>query len=170
MGAFSGKLVGGAFFLLLSVAALTSTVSLLEVPVSYFVDEHKWTRPRATSFMALVVFLLGLPSMLSQGAVSFLSPPNFMRFEGKDQSFLDLISGLFLDVGLPLGGFLMCIFIARQWSTHHLAEEIIDGNPNFVGSAMQKFLNLMITVVCPVVLGIIVLITVLQKFAGVQVF
>lgn len=170
MGVFSGKIVGGAFFLLLSVAALTSTVSLLEVPVSYFIDEHKWARPRATSFMALVIFLLGLPSMLSQGAVSFLSPPNFIRFEGKDQSFLDLISGLFLDVGLPLGGFLMCIFIARHWSTHNLAEEILDGNPNFAGSSMQKFLNLMITIVCPVVLSIIVVITILQKFAGVQVF
>ncbi len=170
MGAITGKIVGGSFFLLLSVAALTSTVSLLEVPVSYFVDEHKWNRKKATPFMAFVVFLLGLPSMLSQGAVSFLSPPNFMRFEGKDQSFIDLIQGLFLDVGLPLGGFLMCIFIARQWSTNHLAEEILEGFPHYKGSFTEKFLNTMITIVCPILLGIIVVITILQKFLGVQVF
>jgi len=170
MGLITGRIVGGAFFLLLSVAALTSTVSLLEVPVAYLVDEKKWKRPRATILMALAVFLLGLPSMLSQGAVSWLSPGNFLRYEGKDQSFLDLVQGLFLDVGLPLGGFLMCIFIATRWKTRNLAAEIMDGYPNFGGSFIQKFLNVMITTICPILLGLIVVITIMQKFLGIVVF
>ena len=47
-----GMFFGAGIFLLLSVAALTSTISLLEVPVAYFVDEKKWSRKKATIWMA----------------------------------------------------------------------------------------------------------------------
>ena len=43
-----GQVFGAAFFLLLTMAALTSTISMLEVPVSHFVDAHDW--PRAGRF------------------------------------------------------------------------------------------------------------------------
>jgi len=169
MGGATGTVIGALFFLLLSVAALTSTVSLLEVPVSYLVDEKKWTRPRSTILMAFLIFLAGLPSLLSQGAVSFLSTPNFLYFEGGERSFLDLVEGFFLQVGLPFGGFMMSIFISRFWKTHSLANEILEGYPNYTGSLMAKFLNTMITFVCPLFLGIMVVITVLQKFFGVSI-
>ena len=44
LGSVWGVIIGSFFFLLLSFAALTSTVSLLEVPVAYVVDEHKVNR------------------------------------------------------------------------------------------------------------------------------
>ena len=161
MGAITGPLIGGAFFLLLSVAALTSTVSLLEVPVSYLVDEKKWSRAKSTITMALIVFLFGLPSLVSQGAVDGLTNMRIIRFEG---AFLDFIQIVFLEIGLPFGGFMMSLFISRKWKTANLAEEILEGYPNYTGSFVEKFLNTMITIVCPIVLGIMVIITVLARF------
>lgn len=166
MGPVLGRIIGGGFFLLLSVAALTSTISLLEVPAAYVVDEHKWKRPKTVIVLAALTFLIGLPSMLSQGAVAGLS--EFVHYEGANQSFLDLIEDLFLNIGLPLGGFLMSIFIATRWKTSGMAAEITSGNPTFTGSFMQKFINTMLVYVCPVVLGVIFLFTIFQTFLGID--
>ncbi len=53
------------FFVLLTIAALTSSISLLQVVVSYFVDERKWNRHTAVTVLAGFIFLLGVPSALS---------------------------------------------------------------------------------------------------------
>lgn len=167
MGPVVGKIIGGSFFLLLCVAALTSTISLLEVPVAYIVDERKWPRKRAVWVLAGIVFVIGLGSMLSQGAVGFFS--NFLHYEGADKTFLDFVDDIFNQAGLPLGGFLMSLFIAMRWKTANMADEIAEGYPEFKGSIVQKFVNVMITYVAPVLLGIIFLLTVLQKFFGVTI-
>ena len=119
MGPVAGRVIGGAFFLLLSLAALTSTISLLEVPAAFLVDEKKWPRRNVVIGLAAVVFLIGLPSMLSHGAVDGLS--SFLHYEGSSKAFMDLIEDLFLVVGLPLGGCLMSIFIGYRWKTANLS-------------------------------------------------
>ncbi|RMH20159.1 MAG: sodium-dependent transporter, partial [Gemmatimonadetes bacterium] len=57
---FWGRVVGVTFFLALSVAALTSTISLLEVVVSSVIDELGWDRKKATWIIAAGIALLGL--------------------------------------------------------------------------------------------------------------
>ncbi|RMF58891.1 MAG: sodium-dependent transporter, partial [Calditrichaeota bacterium] len=64
---FMGNVIGALFFLLLSIAALTSTISLLEVPVAYVVDEMGWKRKRTVWIAGGAAFLLSVPSALSQG-------------------------------------------------------------------------------------------------------
>ncbi|MEM7659653.1 MAG: sodium-dependent transporter [Bacteroidota bacterium] len=167
MGAIAGRIVGGTFFLLLCVAALTSTISLLEVPVAYLVDERKWPRRKAVITMAAVIFLLGLPSMVSFGAVDWLSNLTYGGESGK--SFLDLVADTFSEVGLPLGGMLMSIFIGVRWKTNNLSDEIAIGNPKYKGSWLETAINVMITYVCPVVLALIFVSNLLQKFAGVSI-
>lgn len=168
MGPFMGKFVGGSFFLLLCFAALTSTISLLEVPVAYLVDEKKLPRKRVVFGLALFIFIIGLPSMLSQGAVPFFT--NFMFYEGGNKTFLDVISDMFSEVGLPLGGFMLTVFIGFKWKTKNLSLEISKGNPGYEGSFLEKFVNIVITTVCPLLLGLIFVVTVLQKFLNVQIF
>ncbi len=168
MGPMAGRIVGGSFFLLLSVAALTSTISLLEVPVSYLVDEKKVPRKIAVPVLATLIFLIGLPSMLSQGGLDIFSAGGFLHYEGADKSFLDLVDDVFNTTGLPLGGFLLSVFIATRWKTKGMAQEILSGNESFQGSGMHTFLNLMITIVCPVVLGLISLLTILSKYFDVN--
>ncbi|NBW38982.1 MAG: sodium-dependent transporter, partial [Cytophagia bacterium] len=64
MGPILGRVVGGGFFLLLCFAALTSTISLLEVPTTYLVDQKKIKRTTVVWGLAVLIFILGLPSMM----------------------------------------------------------------------------------------------------------
>lgn len=68
-----GIVVGGLFFLLLTVAAMTSSISMLEVPVSYFVDGKRATRKKAAIMVGIVAFAVGLPSALSFGGSNAFS-------------------------------------------------------------------------------------------------
>jgi len=116
-----GRLFGILFFCLFSVAALTSTISLLEVPVAYFIDEKNWTRKKASLFMGLVVFLLGIPSALSTGGLKIFTRIDFM---GK----MDFI---FANVSLAVGAFFLCIFVGYIWGTKRAAGEVASGNQRF---------------------------------------
>ena len=168
MGPVVGKVVGGSFFLLLCFAALTSTISLLEVPVAFLVDEKKWKRSKAVIVMSTLIFIVGIPSLLGNGAVEFFS--EFVYYDGKWQAFMTLIIDVFNELGLPGGGFVLSVFIAFVWKTKNMSEEISDGFPNYIGSWQEKFFNIMITIFCPLVLGLMFIFTLLQKFFGVQIF
>ena len=63
----------GLFFILLAIAALTSSVSLLEVPTSYVMDRWNWGRTKAVVVISALVMLIGLPSALSFGIVPGLT-------------------------------------------------------------------------------------------------
>lgn len=164
MGPILGRIIGGGFFLLLCFAALTSTISLLEVPVAYFVDQKKWSRKTTTWILALVVFVLGLPSMLSQGAVDVFSSLSF--YQGK--SALDFVSEVFSDISLPLGGCLMTVFIVTQWSTKAMSEELYHGNEKYRNSFLEKYINFTIRYVCPILLGIFSVLIIIDKFFGID--
>src|SRR5690606_2747163 len=157
-----------AFFLLLCFAALTSTISLLEVPVSYLVDEKKLSRGKAVIIMAAVIFAVGVPSMLGFGAVDMFT--HFAEYEGGAKAVMDVVQDVFYVIGLPLGGFLMSIFIARKWKIENMSEEVSVGNPGYKGSLLEKFITVMISYVCPAVLGIMFILTILQKFFGISLF
>jgi len=164
MGPVLGRIIGGGFFLLLCFAALTSTISLLEVPVAYFVDQKKWSRKKTTWILATVIFVLGLPSMLSQGAVAAFSSLSF--YQGK--SALDFVSEVFSDISLPLGGCLMTIFIVTRWSTEKMSEELYLGNENYKNSFLEKYINFTIRYICPTLLGIFSILIIIDKFYGID--
>jgi NSS family neurotransmitter:Na+ symporter len=164
MGPILGRIIGGGFFLLLCFAALTSTISLLEVPVAYFVDQKRWSRVRTTWFLAGLIFIIGLPSMLSQGAVEMFSSLSF--YQGK--SALDFVSEVFSDISLPLGGCLMTIFIVTRWGTDKMSEELYLGNESYRNSFLEKYINFTIRYVCPVLLGIFSILIIIDKFYGID--
>ncbi|MFY0605264.1 MAG: sodium-dependent transporter [Cyclobacteriaceae bacterium] len=169
LGPFLGIVIGSLFFLLLSFAALTSTVSLLEVPVAYIVDEHGIRRKRAVWIMATIIFILGIPSLLSNGYSDFFS--SFITYIGADKatSFMDFAQNVANDTFLPLGGCLISIFAAYAWKSKNLNEEIAKGYPNYMGSFVQKYLNFAVLYLCPFVLGTMFFLTLLQTFFGIDV-
>jgi NSS family neurotransmitter:Na+ symporter len=99
----TGPLISVPFFVLLTFAALTSAISLLEVVVSYFVDERNWSRRKATLSMGGIIYLVGLLS-----AISTLTIP----FRGQEAGFLDVFDYLSTNFMLPVGGLLTCLFTA----------------------------------------------------------
>jgi len=114
-----GLLVGVLFFLLLSIAALTSGVSLLEVVSAYFIDERGWSRHRATIIFTIVIFLLGVPSALSFGVLGHITILGMILFD-----FFDYLSFKYL---LPIGGFLMVLFTLFYWGTKKFLGELHRG-------------------------------------------
>ncbi len=122
-----GEIFGVLFFLLLLIAALTSGISLLEVVIAYFVDQKGWSRKRATLLLGSVVFALGVPSALS--AVSSAPIGRLQILFG--MTFFDLMDYMSFKYMLPLGGFLMTIFVAYFWGAKEFIEELRVGCPKF---------------------------------------
>lgn len=168
MGPILGRIIGGGFFLLLCFAALTSTVSLLEVPVAYVTDEFKTKRKPTVYALAALIFIIGIPSMLANGAVGWLS--DFVHYGGKDHDFMTLIIDIFSDIGLSLGGFLISIFVAYKWKIRKFSDEIESGHPAFRGSLEEKFVTIMLSFVSPLFVFIVLISSILQKFMGISLF
>lgn len=169
LGGGIGVVVGSAFFLLISFAALTSTVSLLEVPVAYVVDELKIERKYAVWVVALVIFLIGIPSMVANGDSAFFS--SFITYVGASgpTDFMTFVGDVANDTLLPLGGFLIVFFAAYIWKKENLKEEMLIGFPN-KNSFVLKYIDFAVSYLCPVILGSLFILTVLNKYFGVNVF
>jgi NSS family neurotransmitter:Na+ symporter len=166
MGPLLGRIVGGAFFLLVCFAALTSTISLLEVPVAYAVDSRKLSRKTMVWVLAGVIFVLGLPSMMSMGMIEVLNKLPFYPFIGENkQDFLTFVADM-CDISLVIGGCLMCIFIARRWKIENMHKEIEISDEGYSQSFLKKYLTFTISYVGPILLGILSVLVILEKFFG----
>ncbi len=107
------------FFLLLTIAALTSAISLLEVVVSYFVDEKGYARHKAVLLFGTLAFAVSVPSALSFNYIA--------DFKIAGLTFFDLMDFLASNIFLPLGGLLMSIFIAWRWGLNNAVSAIKKG-------------------------------------------
>ena len=122
------KMIGGHlfsifFFILLSIAALTSTISLMEVITAYFVDELNWKRHSAVIVFGIVTILFGIPSALSFNVLN-----DFTIF---GLTIFGLMEYLTANVMLPLGGMLIAIFIAYVWGFDKAVIELKKGAERF---------------------------------------
>ncbi|NVK83008.1 MAG: sodium-dependent transporter [Cytophagia bacterium] len=170
IGGTLGIIAGTVFFTLLCFAALTSTVSLLEVPVAYVVDEKKVSRKKAVWVVAGLIYLIGIPSLLGNGYSDFFS--NFITYPGAESAtdFLSFVANVANDSFLPLGGCLIVFFAAHVWKKHNLDEELSIGAPGYKGSFVQKYLNFAVSYLAPTILAFIFIITVLKTYFGVNIF
>lgn len=135
---FSEMPFGGVFtilfFLLVLFAALTSSISLLEVCVSFVVDELKVRRSVATPLIAAAIFIAGIPSSLSQGVWAHVT------IIGEFNIF-DSVVTLADQFLLPIGGFFLCIFVGWVWGVDKAVEETsCKGKHPFPFAATWSFL------------------------------
>lgn len=142
-----GTIFATLFFLLMSIAALTSGISLLEVVSSYFIDERDWTRRKAVVIMGAVIFLIGVPSALSSGVMKEMK--YFFKL-----NFFDFVDSLSANYMLPIGGLLIALFTGWIWGNKKAIEEIRHGNPNFLTAPYWSFL---IRFISPVAVLIIII-------------
>ena len=153
----AGQLFGAAFFLLLTIAALTSTISLLEVPVSYVIDEWGWPRGKAVAAAATVTFLIGVPSALASGAVSF-----FSDLPGAAPDFLSLMNIIFGNYSLTIGSMGLAIFVGYRWGVEAAAAEF---QSERVPLAFKRIWAFLIRFLAPVgIAGILVYIIATQNY------
>ena len=70
------------------------------------------------------------------------------------------------DTLLPFGGFMITMYVTYIWKKKNLSEEISKGNPGYKGSYVEKYINISISYICPLILGTIFVVTFLNKFFG----
>ena len=154
-----GALIGPLFFVLVAFAALTSTISLLEVIVSFFIDRLNFRRHTATLLSTAIVSVCMVASALSFGAVGFLSDFEIFRDKGGVLSTLDHIAANYM---LPIGGLLTTIFVGWYISKKLAAEELSmlnsNGEPTFYFKLWRFFIRFVaplaiLTVIVAVIFG-----------------
>ena len=143
-----GQFFGAAFFILLALAALTSAISLLEVPVAHFIDSHGWTRKRAVLIVTTATFALAVPSALATGASSF-----FSELPGVGMDFQSLMITVWNDFALPIGGLITAIFVGYVWRIDSALEELLAEQAWFPNT---KLWGWMVRYVCPVAIFVII--------------
>ncbi|SEK95020.1 neurotransmitter:Na+ symporter, NSS family [Colwellia chukchiensis] len=168
IGYFGASAVAAFFFLLVFFAAITSLVSILEVPVSYLVTEKKHSRKKALSILLMTAGILTVFATLSFGMVSFFT--EFTSYAGGVRSFFDVVYDIFYDTILPLNGFLLCVFVSYRWKRLQLSKEIALGNDSYQGSWMEKYINFSLSTFIPLIVFSIFINTVAQKFFGYNIF
>ena len=142
-----GNLWSLVFFILLALAALTSTISLHEVSTAYLHEEWHMTRSRAAIYVSAGVLILGALSSLSMGLLSQYTVGGLV--------FFDLLDYITAKIMLPLGGMLICIFTGTRIEKKILKEELTNE-----GSIVFYFFNtyaFFMKYVAPVAIGVIFL-------------
>ena len=139
-----GGVVGAAFFLLVIFAALTSSISLMETIVSIFQDKFHWTRKSSCIFVTVMSIVLGAPSSLGFGPLSFISWANM--------TILDIMDFVSNSVLMPIVAFFTAIFVGFIIKPKSISDEVRVTNGKFAG---EKLFTVMIKWITPVFLILI---------------
>ena len=134
-----GLFVSLAFFILMSVAALTSSISMLEGPVSYVVERHQRERKDVTTYIGIGIFLL---------SAVIISNIEFM---------LDFVATLATEYGQPIIAMLCCVFVGWIWFRNDILEELKQGNDMVEHSLFWKIWPWYTKFVCPTAITIVFL-------------
>jgi NSS family neurotransmitter:Na+ symporter len=141
MGA-TGLLVGFAFFVLMSIAAVTSSISMLEVPVSYAVEAHQISRHKATWLVGLLVF--GISTTIC------------LNFE----SLFGFIITMTTERAQPLLSMMLCIFAGWIFYRNSILQELKSGSPDVEQGLFWKIWPVYVKFFCPA----LILLTFAQGF------
>ena len=162
VGYVGASIVAAVFFTLVFFAALTSLVSIIEIPISCWIDELKLSRKKAVGMQALLLTLFAVPATMSLGISDFFT--NFTSYGGLPKSFFDLVSDVFYETILPFVGFTVCIFCAYRWKVSGLKSELVVGDDSYAGSMLEKYINFALGTIIPVVLLVVFISTVFQIY------
>jgi NSS family neurotransmitter:Na+ symporter len=142
-----GIIFGTLFFVLLFIAALTSSISLLEVGTAYFVDEKGMSRKKAAWILGIVAFVIGIPSALANGAVPWLT-----SLPGIGLDFLSFLFTVFGQYALVVGALFISIFAAYIWGTRKAGDEVRESGSGF---PLERTWVFLIRIVCPIAITLI---------------
>ena len=110
------------FFLLVTVAALTSEISALEPSIAYLMDEWGWSRHRAVISVGMASFLVGVPCAL---ATSVFSHVNIFGM-----NILDFLADLTTNIMIPIGGLGAVLLVGRVWGITKAMQHLNQGLPH----------------------------------------
>jgi len=132
-----GLFVAFAFFVLMSVAALTSSISMLEGPVSYVVERHHIERKQATTFIGILIFIMSVVIISNIGVM------------------LDFVATLATEYGQPIIAMLCCVFVGWIWQRSEILKELKNGCDEVENTIFWKIWPLYTKFVCPTAILIV---------------
>ena len=142
-----GSLWSLVFFVLLALAALTSTISLHEVATAYIHEEYHLTRNQAAWITSIGVCILGAIASLSFGVLKEYTIGGLIIFDALDY--------LTAKIMMPLGGMFICIFVGTRIEKRILKEELTNhGTIPFYFFQTYAFV---VKYIAPIAIGLIFL-------------
>lgn len=136
MGA-TGIFISFAFFVLMTIAALTSSISMLEVPVAYAVENLNIQRNKAAWLVGLLISVISLIIVL-----------NFGKLFG-------LVITITTQYAQPLLSLVMCLFVGWVWYRNSLLNEIRAGHTKVEDSLFWKIWPNYVRFVCPLIIFLV---------------
>jgi len=123
-----GQVFGSVFFLLLLFAALTSSIAMMEAPVSWLSDRTRLGRTGSALLAGGISWFLGIFAALSMNRLADFHPLGGISiFSGK--TFFDLYDFLVINIMMPLGAILIAIFTGWLMHRKFSSDELYGGNP-----------------------------------------
>ena len=164
IGYGGASVVASLFFLLVFFAAITSLVSIFEVPVAALMDEKNLSRKTSLGILGLLLVVIAIIAATSFGLVGFFT--EFVSYAGQSKSVFDVIIDVFYDTILPFNGLLICLFVIYRWKKANFNAELDKGAPQFAKSWFEKYVNFSVGTFIPVILLLIFINTVALKYFG----
>lgn len=123
-----GSAIGTIFFILVFFAALTSSISLMETIVSIFCDKTNWSRHKACGIVLTFSLIMGIPSCLGFGPLSFIS--------WMGMSVLDIMDFISNSILMPICALLTCIFVGFIIRPKAIIDEVTRNGESFKSRTM----------------------------------
>ncbi|WP_295298093.1 sodium-dependent transporter [uncultured Brachyspira sp.] len=147
---------GLLFFVFLSMAALTTVITVFENLIAFTMSEFNLKRNISSIIVGIVVFVLGSTTALGFNVLSFIEPM------GKGTSFLDLYDFIVTYNLVELGGVYIIIFCVSKygWGWDNFIKEADMGR----GIKFPQFTRFYVTYILPLIIFIIFIINYIVKF------
>ena len=147
---FAGNIIGIIFFLMVTFAAVTSSVSVMEAIVSSAMDKFGFSRKKSTVLVTLGTVVVGIIVCLGYNLFYFeLILPN-----GATAQILDVLDYISNNCLMPLVGFLTCILIGWVAKPKCIIDEMKSSGHKF---GREKLYVVMMKFVAPVLLFILLI-------------
>ncbi|MDA9664362.1 sodium-dependent transporter, partial [bacterium] len=146
-----GLLIGSAFFVLVSIAAWSSAISLLEPCVAWLIEAKDISRVQANLLLAGFAWVLGLGSVLSFNVWSDI------KFAGL--TFFDFLDFLTANIMLPLSGLLIAVFVG-----YVMKREFVDYQMQGTAPKILALWRLTLRYVAPVAISAVFVMGIYDKF------
>lgn len=140
-----GGIIGLVFFTALSLAAISSSISLLEVPVAYMMRAAKMSRKIASLIAGIVIFASGVTVSLGMGRWSNVTLIG-------NRNILDSMDFLSSNVFLPIGGLTMALFVGWYFTKQEALE-----SSDLTNQSIGKLWYILVKFIAPIIIIIIFL-------------
>ena len=141
-----GEFIGAAFFILVALAALTSSISLMETGVAAVMEKFRLSRVKACIVVIVITLALGMLSVLGYSDWSAVTIFGMQ--------FLDFFDFITNSVMMPILALLTCVLIGYVVKTKYVEEEVLYGEKKFGAKWLYR---IMIMYVCPICMVMILL-------------